>query len=224
MPVVLAGALLSAALCLAFVSAGSTTEEEPPAGESFDYYVLVLGWSPSYCATEEARRRDDPHCAQKRRGFTLHGLWPQYFEGWPSDCWSGRRPWIPEQVIEEMRDIMPSKGLVIHEYRTHGTCTGLTPEQYFGVARGLYERIAMPESFDGVTGELRLSPEEIEAEFLNANPWLKHEMIAVTCRREALRDVRICFGRDLFPMGCGKNEETRVCGAGDVSVSPAPPR
>lgn len=49
-------------------------------------------------------------------------------------------------------------------------------------------------------------------------------MIAVTCRREALRDVRICFGRDLFPMGCGKNEETRVCRAGDLSVSPAPPR
>src|SRR5688572_4395 len=101
MPVVHAGALLSAALCLAFVSAGSITEEEPPAGEGFDYYVLVLGWSPSYCATEEAQRRDDPHCAQKRRGFTLHGLWPQYFEGWPSDCWRGRRPWVPEQVIEE---------------------------------------------------------------------------------------------------------------------------
>ena len=67
----------------------------------------------------------------------------------------------------------------------------------------------MPESFDGVTGELRLSPEEIEAEFLNANPWLTPDMIAVTCRREALRDVRICFGRDLFPMSCGKNEETR---------------
>ena len=24
----------------------------------FDYYVLVLGWTPSYCATEGKKRRD----------------------------------------------------------------------------------------------------------------------------------------------------------------------
>jgi ribonuclease T2 len=186
----------------------------------FDYYVLVLGWSPSYCATDEAEGRDDPQCEGKHGSFTLHGLWPQYFEGWPRDCWSGRRPWVPEKVLEEIRDIMPSKGLAIHEYRTHGTCAGLTPEQYFGVARGLYERIAVPAKLAVPPGGLRLSPEDVEAEFLNANPWLKPDMISVTCRRGALRDVRICFGRDLFPMRCGENEETRVCRAGEVTVSP----
>jgi hypothetical protein len=33
-----------------------------------------------------------------------------------------------------------------HEYRTHGTCSGLDPVQYFGVVRELYERVKVPES------------------------------------------------------------------------------
>ena len=207
----------------ALACASATIAGGQPVRQDFDYYVLVLGWLPSYCATEQAERRDDPQCEQQRHRFTLHGLWPQYFEGWPRDCWSGRRPWVPERVIEKMRDIMPSKGLIIHEYRTHGTCAGLTPEQYFSVARDLFERIAMPAKLSGLADQLRLSPEEIEAEFLGANPWLTPEMIAVTCRRGALRDVRICFGRDLVPMRCGENEERRVCRAGEVTVPPATP-
>ena len=58
-----------------------------------------------------------------------------------------RRALGAEQVIDEIRDIMPSKDLVIHEYRTHGTCSGLEPAQYFGLARGLYERVGMPPRF-----------------------------------------------------------------------------
>jgi ribonuclease I len=109
----------------------------------FDYYVLVLGWAPSYCLTEGGLRRD---AESKPHAFVLHGLWPQYEKGWPEDCSIGKRPWVPTSVIDEMRDIMPSKGLIIHEYRTHGTCSGLDPVQYFGVARELYERVRIPES------------------------------------------------------------------------------
>jgi ribonuclease T2 len=187
--------------------------------KDFDYYALVLGWAPSYCATGDARRRNDPECTSRRR-FVLHGLWPQYRKGWPQDCWRGRRPWVPQNVIEEMRDIMPSKGLVIHEYRTHGTCAGLNPEQYFGVARQLYERIAIPDALADETSERHLSAEAIEDEFLRANPWLKQEMISVTCRRGALLDVRVCFAPDLVPIACTANEETRACHASDVTLNP----
>jgi len=30
-------------------------------------------------------------------------------------------------------------------------------------------------------------------------------MISVTCRQQELLDVRVCFGRDLFPRSCGPN-------------------
>ena len=53
--------------------------------EPFDYYVMALTWTPSWCAAEGDPA--DSQCDPARGfGFTLHGLWPQYEEGWPSYC------------------------------------------------------------------------------------------------------------------------------------------
>ena len=93
-----------------------------------------------------------------------------------------KRPWVPQSVIDDLRDVMPSKNLIIHEYRTHGTCSGLEPDQYFGLARDLYERVRIPQRFSGADGRLTLSQQEIEGEFLKANAWLKPNMIVVSCR------------------------------------------
>jgi ribonuclease T2 len=185
----------------------------------FDYYALVLGWSPTYCL-REGDDRDDPQCDTTRsHDFVLHGLWPQYGKGWPLDCYGGKRPWVPSQVIGEMRDIMPNKALIIHEYTTHGTCSGLSPEKYYDEARALYERVSIPAGFEDTEARRFLSPETIEAEFVAANDWLKPDMIAVTCRRGNLFDVRICFSRDLRPQACGANEEQkRLCRLARVTV------
>jgi ribonuclease T2 len=49
----------------------------------FDYYVLALSWSPTYCASR-AGRRDRQQCGTGRGyAFVVHGLWPQYEKGWP---------------------------------------------------------------------------------------------------------------------------------------------
>ena len=185
----------------------------------FDYYVLVLGWSPTYCLIEGRLRRDTQCDAETPHDFVLHGLWPQYDRGWPKDCYAGRRPWVPSEVIDTMRDIMPSKSLIIHEYATHGTCAGLTPEQYYDAARALYDRVSLPPEFTDPETRRDLSPEGVEREFLAANPWLSADMIAVTCRREALLDIRVCFDRDLRPRKCGANEDQRrLCRAGKINV------
>lgn len=185
----------------------------------FDYYVLVLGWSPTYCIIEGRLRRDTQCDAETPHDFVLHGLWPQYDRGWPKDCYAGKRPWVPSEVIDTMRDIMPSKSLIIHEYAAHGTCAGLAPEQYYDAARTLYERVSLPPAFTDPEAGRDLSPEGVEREFLAANPWLSADMIAVTCRREALLDIRVCFDRDLRPRKCGANEDQRrLCRAGKINV------
>lgn len=192
---------------------------DKPSG--FDYYVLVLGWAPSYCQSEGRLRKDAECDARARHAFVLHGLWPQYEKGWPENCHTGSRPFVPQAVIDDMRDIMPNKGLVIHEYRVHGTCSGLDPRQYFGISRALYERVAVPERFLAPGAETSLPAGEIEREFLAANPWLKPDMISIGCRGANLLDIRICFGRDLFPRACGSNEEQeRLCSASAISVPP----
>jgi ribonuclease T2 len=212
---------LIALLILAVGDARAFERNKPGA---FDYYTLVLGWAPSYCRSEGRLRKDAECNAAKPRAFVLHGLWPQYDKGWPEDCPTAKRPWVPTQVIEEMRDIMPSKSLVIHEYRTHGICSGLDPAQYFGVARELYERVRVPASLLASESERIVSADEIESEFANANPWLKPEMISVSCRGENLLDVRVCFGRDLFPRRCGANEnEKRLCPLSKIAVPPVAP-
>jgi len=212
---------LLAVSVVAMLAFGHPGRAEPYRAGQFDYYVLVLGWSPTYCAAEGRARHDQACRAARDLAFTLHGLWPQYERGWPQDCDIGKRPWVPQQVIEAMRDIMPSKNLVIHEYREHGTCSGLPPSEYFDVARDLYQRISVPPRFAETEGRLILSPEEIETDFLKANPWLDASMISVTCRDRALLDVRVCFGRDLRPRSCGRNEARRDCRLSRMTVPPA---
>lgn len=202
---------------------GAWSAERNKAG-AFDYYVLVLSWMPSYCRSEGRARKDRQCEPSKPRAFLLHGLWPQYEKGWPESCFIGKRPWVPAKLIEEMRDIMSSKTLIIHEYRVHGTCSGLEPEQYFGVARQLYERVSVPPRFLAPDADRLASPDEIEREFLGANPWLTPDMISITCRRANLLDIRVCFGRDLFPRSCGVNEDQkRLCPAGKITVPPVTP-
>ena len=206
---------LAASAVLLLTSGAATAERNTPG--LFDYYVLVLGWSPTYCIIDGHDRRDKQ--CKAGHDFVLHGLWPQYDKGWPEDCYAGKRPWIPQEIIDRMRDIMPSKGLIIHEYSTHGTCSGLSPAQYYDAARALYDRISLPPQFDDPTAPRRLSPERIESEFLAANDWLRADMVAVTCRGANLLDIRVCFGRDLHPRTCGVNEDqARLCRAGEITV------
>jgi ribonuclease T2 len=230
--IVLGALLLLAGLYALFAEpgidhSGPTQEADKHAAEQkdqsarFDYYVLVLSWSPTYCATE-GNDGKDPQCQTSRpRNFILHGLWPSNAQGWPQDCQTGERVWVPQPVIDEMRDIMPSKNLIIHEYRSHGTCSGLSPERYFKVARDLYRRIAIPPRLATAERVQSLTPDEIENAFVAANAWLAPGMIEVTCRRRQLLDVRVCFDRDLNPRACGQNEARRACHAPSVMVSPS---
>jgi ribonuclease T2 len=213
-----------AAVTWLLASSATACEDAPHAFRhaepgNFDYYVLVLAWSPTYCL-KEGDKRGNPQCDSKQsRHFVLHGLWPQDANGWPEDCYQGERPWVPSQVIGEMRDIMPSKALVIHEYKAHGTCSGLAPGPYFDAARILYDGVTVPAPFDDPETQRFLSLETVERKFLAANPWLKPDMIAVTCRRGSLFDIRLCFDRDFRPQACGTNIGQRhPCSAAKIAV------
>ena len=121
----------------------------------FDYYLLALSWSPTYCADSGEQRRD-PQCSPRSGrpyAFVLHGLWPQYERGWPQDCRSSDRGFVPRPVADRMLDIMPSKRLVFHEYRKHGTCSGLGVDGYFDLARQLYEKVKIPRRFVGLADD-----------------------------------------------------------------------
>ena len=179
----------------------------------FDYYVLALSWSPSYCA-DEGRANKSAQCSGTRPyAFVLHGLWPQYETGWPDHCGTAAKPWVPRQLITGMLDIMPARGLVVHQYKKHGTCSGLNPERYFQAARKAFEAIKIPPRYLSARKPLMLSPREIENDFLKTNQELTPEMISIVCGgNKRLREVRICFSKDLHLRPCGVNErQVKLC-------------
>lgn len=192
---------------------------------SFDYYTMVMSWSPTHCVNAE-EGRDDEQCARTdglRYGFVLHGLWPQYEKGYPEACPIGKKPFVPNDVISRMLDIMPSRGLVIHEYKLHGTCSGLDPANYYNLARRLFNSVRIPDSFKNPFETQFVSPREVEAEFLRANPWLRPDMIAVGCSGPGnrLRDIRICLTREGRGRACGGNEDqNKLCRTDQMYVPP----
>ena len=193
----------------------------------FDYYALVLSWSPTHCSTEQGAD-DDLQCKRrdgKRYSFILHGLWPQYTRGWPQDCRTPRRPFVSEPVISSMLDIMPSRQLVIHEYRKHGTCSGLDVPGYFALSRQLFNSIRIPPEYVNPYETQFVAPVDLKRAFVAANPGLPPDAVAVSCSRGSrgrLREVRICFSRDgKKPIACGPNEDQRsLCQAAEMAVPP----
>ncbi len=192
----------------------------------FDYYLLSLSWSPSYCA---GLQRDgyDPQCHRqdgKRYSFVLHGLWPQFARGWPQDCPSPDRGFVPAPVADRMLDIMPSKRLVFHEYRKHGTCSGLGVDGFFDLSRRAYEQVRIPARFQQVNDQrLFVSPAELRQAFVDANPTLRPDAIAIVCGGPGnrLQEVRICLDKEAKFQACGRNEDQRkLCSAERMYVPP----
>jgi ribonuclease T2 len=192
----------------------------------FDYYLLSLSWSPSYCA---GLPRDgyDPQCnprGGKRYSFILHGLWPQFERGWPSDCPTADRGFVPAPVADRMLDIMPSKKLVFHEYRKHGTCSGLGIDGYFDLSRKLYEKVKIPEQLRNLTDpRFTIAPGELINQVVAINPGLKPDMLAVECGGPGnrLKELRVCFDKQGEFRACGRNEDQRkLCSAPSMYVPP----
>lgn len=190
------------ALTLAALLLGAAPARAGETAGAFDYYILSLSWSPTFCALTGDARGEDQCDRRHEFGFTLHGLWPQNETGWPSDCRTGARD--PSRAeTKAMADIMGSAGLAWHEWKKHGRCSGLSAGDYFATARRAYERIAMPEVFRALRQDVTLPARVVEDAFLEANPGLEAPMITITCEAGRIDEARICLTRELAFRPCG---------------------
>ncbi len=171
------------------------------AGE-FDYYVVSLSWSPTFCALTGDARGEDQCDPRHDFSFTLHGLWPQYEFGWPSFCRTGERD--PSRAeTGAMADIMGSSGLAWYEWKKHGRCSGLAARDYFAASRQAYEKVEIPEVLATLRKDVKLPIHVVEEAFVEANPGLDATMITVTCEAGRIQEARICLTRDLQFRPCG---------------------
>ncbi|QBF33506.1 ribonuclease T2 [Thalassococcus sp. S3] len=168
----------------------------------FDYYVLSLSWSPNWCALEGDARGAE-QCARDL-GWSLHGLWPQYHRGWPSYCPTTHRA-PSRQMTGAMADIMGSGGLAWHQWKKHGTCSGLSAAAYFSLSRDAYRTVTRPDVFRRLDRSVKLPASVIEDAFLEANDSFEPDGITVTCRNGHIQEVRVCLSKELRPVPCGQD-------------------
>lgn len=183
----------------------------------FDYYVLSLSWSPEYCAASTSAR-DPQQCSVGRRyGFVVHGLWPQYDQGFPASC--PGNPRVEEHDIQRLRRIMPSAGLIRHEWRKHGTCSGLTPEHYFAKVEEAYGAVTIPERYRHPNTAITIAPSRFKQEVMTSNPLFTDKTFRVTCAGRFLSEVRVCLSTDLQPRPCGADVRD-TCRADKIILRP----
>ena len=201
---ILIALLLSALLTAASGSSKHHSSRQSSQGTPgvFDYYLLALSWSPEFCYSH----RDKPECQSGHHGFVLHGLWPQYADGYPENC--STAPGLSNP--SEMADIMPDAGLVAHEWRTHGTCSGLDAESYFKLLRRAFTSVRVPERFAAPQENFSISPQEVKEEFVQANPGLTADEMTVSCGNNYLTAVSLCLTKDLKPTSCQKVRDCRA--------------
>ena len=210
----LASSLLG--LMLAGAAAAQDVRQNEPG--KFDFYVLALSWSPSFCEQAGDRKSAQQQCGERPFSFVVHGLWPQYEKGFPEFC-QQPAPRLDRNIVSSMLDLMPAPRLIFNEWDRHGTCSGLSPHAYFENVRKARALVKIPAAYIGPTEPLTVTPDEVEEAFVKANPGLTRDAIAVTCGSRRLSEVRICLGKDFRFRACPEID-TRACRRDKVVMPP----
>jgi ribonuclease T2 len=175
----------------------------------FDFYVLTLSWAPEFCHGHS----DSPECQSGHYGFIVHGLWPQFTHGYPENCSDSPGLSNPSGML----DIMPDERLIQHEWMTHGTCSGLSADEYFKLLRRAYTSIKIPAPLTAPSEGFSIAPSKLKEKFIEVNSRLSNENIAVSCGNNYLTGVYVCLTKDLQPTSCS---DLRDCRANDIKVTP----
>lgn len=148
------------ALFIAFPTNSSLAEGVPG---KFDYYVLALSWQPAFCET----RPNKTECVsqnQRRfdaKNFVLHGLWPNTrrnsgdnygYCNVPGKLRKGNWCDLPalklsDAVRKRLPTFMPGSASCLqrHEWYKHGTCSGLSANEYYALADKLVRMVSKTE-------------------------------------------------------------------------------
>src|ERR1700686_1433727 len=213
--------VLAAGIAIATTGTASAQDRRQNTPGEFDFYVLSLSWSPSFCeeASERGNEgRSQAQCGGRPFSFVVQGLWPQYEHGFPDYC-VRPSPRLDRNIMTSMLDLMPAPGLIFNEWDKHGTCSGLGARAYFETIRKARSAVKIPPEYLELSEARTVAPAEIEDAFIKANPGLSASAIAVTCNRTRLSEVRICMSKDLQFRAC-EEIDRRACSRDQVTMPP----
>jgi len=190
------------------VLAASRSQGTPGA---FDFYVLSLSWSPTYCLINPGKTK----CTEGY-GFLLHGLWPQYTKGgWPESCDAQSR--LSPTELAKGALVFSSHALLKHMWAKHGTCSGLGASGYLDATDTALAAVKIPQQLEPFNAPNYLHAQEIESLFSQSNPTMGNPGMAVICKGRVLSEVRVCMSKELRFTNCPDSVKT-TCRAGDIRI------
>ncbi|MDQ0704356.1 ribonuclease T2 [Pseudomonas sp. W3I7] len=179
---------------------------------AFDFYVLSLSWSPTFCLTHPGNEQ----CTGKGYGFVLHGLWPQYAKGgWPASCDTQSR--LSAADLAKGALIFPTQALLKHEWAKHGTCSGLDASRYLEATDTALANVQIPQQLQPFNVPNYMEAREIEHLFRESNPAMGDHGMAVICKGRVLSEVRVCLSKELRFAGCPRSVKSQ-CRGGDIRI------
>jgi len=218
---VFAWCLLVAFVASAFAyrhKGGNSSSNADNTPGQFDYYLLTLSWAPEFCATHESGRTSSECDPNHHYGFVVHGLWPENQNGsYPENC-APAQP-VSNDIVRSMLPVMPARGLIQHEWATHGTCSGLSSQDYFAEVEQAYRALKVPAEYQHPAKALQSAPGDMEQRFADANQAPKNAF-RVTCSNGEFVALEICLTKDLKYRGCGAG--VRECRLPQMTVLPTP--
>ncbi|KRR29311.1 ribonuclease T2 family protein [Bradyrhizobium retamae] len=218
--IIISRLLISLALAVVLAGTASAQDRRQNAPGEFDFYVLALSWSPSFCEAAAERGnsgRSQTQCSRPY-SFVVHGLWPQYERGFPEYC-QRPSPRLDRNIMTSMLDLMPAPGLIFNEWDKHGTCSGLGARAYFETTRKARAAVKIPEEFLQLSEQKTIAPGDLEEAFIKVNPGLSSSAISVTCSSRRLSEVRVCLSKDMQFRACDEIDR-RACRRDEVVMPP----
>ena len=189
--------------------AAKPAAQQTRASATFDFYLLNLSWSPEFCHSHPTAAECAAHST-----FVLHGLWPENNDGsYPQNCSSAPGPADPSQYS----DIYPDPSLLQHEWAAHGTCSGLSPDDFFSAARKAFHSVTIPPKLASLQSQISLPPGQILELFTTSNPQIPQAALALSCGSNYLTAVEVCLDKSLQPIACSG---VRSCRANTVRIPP----
>jgi ribonuclease T2 len=167
-----------------------------------DSYVLALSWSPQHCSTVDVNSKThELQCKLNKFGFVVHGLWGQNDKAQkkcdqPRNCGSST---VTDEIIKKAICIMPGVPLIQGQWQKHGTCTGMTQDQYFDKTIELWDSIVKPDISSILNSKNEVSVDRIVDGFVKSNTKIGIFSDAVAVQvgnNNRFKEVFICYDVD----------------------------
>lgn len=210
------GVLLACVLTLAATMVARRHRQKAERqSSSFDYYLLSLSWAPNYCAEHPTDRSSECRTGN-HTSFVLHGLWPQSNSGQPPLSCSPASP-VSAEIVRRMLAYYPSRGLIQHEWEKHGTCSGLSAQDYFADAERGFRKVEVPSRYKNLSAQTQISREQLESDFAAGNH-APQGAFRLSCHGGELVALEACLSKQLEFQAC--TPSVRECPSGQVVMQP----